>query len=35
MELLAEATERALKLFLRTSKLDFGGIFDVFRGKSA
>ncbi len=31
MELLAEATERALNLFLKTSRLDVGAMFDVFR----
>jgi hypothetical protein len=31
MEHLAEATEKALKLFLKTSRLDVGGMFDVFR----
>lgn len=33
MELLAESTEKALRLFLKTSKLDVGGLFGVF-GKS-
>jgi hypothetical protein len=33
METLAEATEKALRLFLKTSKLDVGGLFGVF-GKS-
>ncbi len=32
METLADATEKALKLFLKTSRLDVGGMFDVFRG---
>ncbi len=32
MERLAEATERALQLFLKTAKLDVTGMFDVFRG---
>jgi DNA-binding transcriptional regulator GbsR (MarR family) len=32
MEHLAEATEKALKLFLKTSRLDVGGMFEVFRG---
>lgn len=32
MEHLAEATEKALKLFLKTSRLDVTGMFDVFRG---
>jgi hypothetical protein len=31
METLAEATEKAVKLFLKTSKLDVGGMFGVFR----
>lgn len=31
METLAEATEKALKLFLKTSRLDVGGMFGVFR----
>ena len=31
METLAEATEKALKLFLKTSRLDVGSMFDVFR----
>lgn len=31
MELLAEASEKAVKLFLRTAKLDVTGMFDVFR----
>ena len=31
METLAEATEKALRLFLKTSRLDVGGMFDVFR----
>ena len=31
MEALADATERALKLFLKTSKLDVGGMFQLFR----
>ncbi len=31
MEMLAAATEKALKLFLKTSRLDVGGMFDVFR----
>lgn len=30
MELLAEATEKALRLFLKTSKLDVGSMFGVF-----
>lgn len=32
METLAEATEKALKLFLKTSRLDVGHMFEVFRG---
>ena len=32
MERLAEATEKALKLFLNTAKLDVSTMFDVFRG---
>lgn len=32
MELLAEATERALKLFLKSSRLDVGHMFEVFGG---
>ena len=31
METLAEATEKALKMFLKTSRLDVGSMFDVFR----
>ena len=31
METLAEATEKALRLFLKTSRLDVGGMFEVFR----
>lgn len=31
METLAEATEKGLKLFLKTSRLDVGSMFDVFR----
>ncbi len=31
MESLADATERALKLFLKTSKLDVSGMFQLFR----
>jgi DNA-binding transcriptional regulator GbsR (MarR family) len=31
MELLADATERALKIFLQTSRFDVSGMFDVFR----
>ncbi|MCC6334138.1 MAG: MarR family transcriptional regulator [Myxococcales bacterium] len=31
MELLAEATEKALRLFLKTSRLDVGTLFGVFR----
>ena len=31
MESLAEATEKALKLFLKTSRLDVGSMFEVFR----
>lgn len=31
MERLAEATEKALRLFLRTSQLDVEGMFQVFR----
>ncbi|MFO0599031.1 MAG: MarR family transcriptional regulator [Myxococcaceae bacterium] len=31
METLAEATEKALKLFLKTSRLDVGGMFGVFK----
>lgn len=30
METLADATERALKLFLKTSRLDVGSMFEVF-----
>jgi HTH-type transcriptional regulator, glycine betaine synthesis regulator len=33
METLAEATERAIKLFLRTSRLDVGSMFGVFASK--
>jgi DNA-binding transcriptional regulator GbsR (MarR family) len=33
MELLAEATEKALRLFLKTSKLDVGAMFGVFAGE--
>lgn len=32
METLAEATERALRAFLKTSRLDVGGMFGVFKG---
>jgi DNA-binding transcriptional regulator GbsR (MarR family) len=32
METVAEATETALKLFLSTSRLDVGSMFEVFRG---
>lgn len=32
MELLADATEKALRLFLKTSKLDVGTMFGVFGG---
>jgi DNA-binding transcriptional regulator GbsR (MarR family) len=32
METLAEATEKALRMFLKTSRLDVGGMFGVFRG---
>ena len=31
MESLADATERALKVFLKTSKFDVGGMFSIFR----
>jgi len=31
MNLLADHTERALKLFIRTARLDVGGMFEVFR----
>jgi DNA-binding transcriptional regulator GbsR (MarR family) len=31
MEVLAEATEKALRLFLRTSRFDVTGMFEVFR----
>ena len=31
METLADATEKALRLFLKTSRLDVGSMFDVFR----
>ena len=31
MESLADATERALRLFLKTSKLDVGGMFQLFQ----
>ncbi len=31
METLAEATEKALRLFLKTSRLDVGNMFNVFR----
>ena len=31
METLAEATEKAIRLFLKTSRLDVGSMFDVFR----
>lgn len=31
METLAEATEKAVRLFLKTSRLDVAGMFDVFR----
>jgi DNA-binding transcriptional regulator GbsR (MarR family) len=34
METLADATEKALKLFLKTSRFDMTGMFDVFRGSS-
>ncbi len=34
MESLADATERALKLFLKTSKLDVGSMFQLFRGQA-
>ena len=30
---LAEHTERALKLFLKTSRLDVAGMFDVFKSR--
>src|SRR4051794_34120806 len=33
MSSLAEHTERALKLFLKTSRLDVGGMFEVFKSK--
>ncbi len=32
METLAEATEKALRLFLKTSRLDVGSMFGVFKG---
>jgi DNA-binding transcriptional regulator GbsR (MarR family) len=32
MESLAEATERALRAFLKTSRLDVGSMFGVFKG---
>ncbi len=32
METLAEATEKALKLFLKTSRLDVRHMFEVFHG---
>lgn len=35
MELLALATERALRLFLKTSKLDVGSMFGAFRPPAA
>ncbi len=31
MSLLADHTERALRLFVRTARLDVGGVFEVFR----
>lgn len=31
MELLAEATEKALSVFLKTSRFDVGAMFDLFR----
>lgn len=31
METLAEATEKAVRLFLKTSRLDVAGMFEVFR----
>jgi hypothetical protein len=31
MSELADATEKALKLFLRTARLDLGGVFGVLR----
>jgi hypothetical protein len=31
MSALADHTERALKLFIRTAKLDVGGMFGVFK----
>jgi HTH-type transcriptional regulator, glycine betaine synthesis regulator len=31
IELLADATERALKIFLRTSRLDFASLFEIFQ----
>ena len=31
MGLLADHTERALRLFVRTARLDVGGMFEVFR----
>ncbi|MFZ5471873.1 MAG: GbsR/MarR family transcriptional regulator [Myxococcota bacterium] len=34
MSTLADQTEKALKLFIRTSKLDVGGMFSVFQEKS-
>lgn len=35
MALLAEHTERALKVFIKTARLDVGGMFGVFRGEGA
>jgi DNA-binding transcriptional regulator GbsR (MarR family) len=34
MNLLADQTERALRLFARTARLDVGGMFDVFRDRN-
>lgn len=33
MNQLADQTERALRLFLKTARLDFGGMFDVLRDR--
>jgi HTH-type transcriptional regulator, glycine betaine synthesis regulator len=35
MALLAEHTERALKVFIKTARLDVGGMFGVFRAEGA
>jgi len=35
MTSLAESTERAVKLFIKTARLDVGGMFGVFRQESA